>query len=197
MIKKPTLIILLCAVALGAGVYYFDWKKGNQEKPPANASNPAFTMQASDVARLTISHPAEPSDAPIRIEKRSGGWRIVQPLDTDADESTIEGIADQIAGAQIGQTEPGTPDRLKVYGLAPAQISLEFQLASGAKHTILIGNKDFSGDSVYAIVDGAQNVALLPGLLATSAGKALDDLRDRTVLRVDAARAASFSIKSA
>ena len=36
MIKKPTLIVLLCAVVLGGLVYYFDWKRGNEEKPAVN-----------------------------------------------------------------------------------------------------------------------------------------------------------------
>src|SRR5271168_1275220 len=103
MIKKTTLLVLLCAAALGAGVYYFDWRKGNEPKPAADASKPAFSIQAPDIISFTIAHPAQPGDSPIRFEKRAGAWRIVQPIDTDADQSTAAGIVDQLAAARIAQ----------------------------------------------------------------------------------------------
>ena len=44
MIKKSTLFILLGAIALGAAVYYFDWKRGQKdaEKSVADTSKQAF-----------------------------------------------------------------------------------------------------------------------------------------------------------
>ncbi|MGD0957397.1 MAG: DUF4340 domain-containing protein [Candidatus Acidiferrales bacterium] len=195
MIKKPTLIILICAVALGAAVYFFDWKRGN-EKKPVDASQPAFSFAASDVASFTLAHPANRGDTPIRFEKRSGIWEIVQPIETQADQATAEGIVDQLAGARIAQTEPGGADRRKVYGLDPPSTSLEFQLQNGSKHTLLIGSKDFTETSIYTVVDGGQSVALLPQTLSISTSKSLEELRDRTVLYVDAASVASLSLKN-
>lgn len=194
MIKKPTIIVLLCAVVLGGLVYYFDWKRGNGEKPAISASKPVFSIQASDISSITLTHPAEPTAPPIRLEKSGDTWNIVQPIETQADQPTVDGIADQLAGATVSETEPGSPDRRKVYGLDPPQVSLEFQLRNGSKHTILIGSKDFSGDSAYTIIDGAQNVSLLPQLLATSAGKSVEDLRDRNILHIDAADVSSFDL---
>jgi hypothetical protein len=196
MIKRTTLLVVLCAAVLGAVVYYFDWKKGSAPKPAADTSKPAFSVQAADIASITLSHPGQPGDSPVRLEKLGGGWRIVQPIETDADQSTADGIADQIAGARIAQTEPGSTDRRKAFGLDPAQTFLEIQLRNGAKHTLLFGDKDFAGDSVYTIVDGGKDVSLLPQLLSTSAGKSLDDLRDRAVLHLDSGQVASFELKN-
>ena len=196
MIKKPTLIVLLCAVVLGGLVYYFDWKKGNEEKPAVTASKPAFSIQASDISSITVAHPADPNTPPIHLEKTGDTWNIVQPIEAQADQPTADGIADQLAGATVSQTEPGTADRRKAYGLDPAQLSLVFQLRNGSKHTILIGTKDFSGDSAYTIIDGAQNVSLLPNVLATSVGKSVEDLRDRNILHIDAAEVSSFNLSN-
>jgi hypothetical protein len=196
MIKKTTLLVLLCAALLGAGVYYFDWKKGNEPKPAADASKPAFSIQASDIVSFTIAHPAQPGSSLVRFEKRDGVWRIVQPIDTAADQSTAEGIADQLAAARIAQTESGSADRRKAFGLDPPQASVEFQLANGSKHTILIGDNDFTGESAYTIVDNGQNVSLLPQLLSTSVGKSLDGLRDRSILHIDTEQVASFDLKN-
>ncbi len=88
----------------------------------------------------------------------------------------------QLASARVSQTEPGTPDRLKVFGLDTPALALDFQMQNGAKHSLRLGKKDFTGVSVYAIVDNAKDVALLPESLLISADKPLQDLRDHSVL---------------
>jgi Domain of unknown function (DUF4340) len=201
MLRKTTLLVLLCAIALGAGAYFFDWKRQQNEKPPGDASKLAFTLRAEDIASLTIvrssaASGAEPDPGPVRLKKDGGVWMILQPVETLADQSTVSGIVDQLAALEITQTEPGSADRRKVYGLDPPQISVEFELQNRATHTLLLGNKDFAGDAVYAIVDGAQNVSLLPDLLATGVGKGIDGLRDRTVLHIDSADLSSVSLKN-
>jgi hypothetical protein len=196
MIKKTTLLLLCCAVVLGAGVYYFDWRRGQLEKPPEDALKPAYSFHAADVVSIAIAHPSSVGEPDIHLEKRSGVWQIVGPIQTLADQSTINGIVDQIAGAEVTQTEPDTADRRKAYGLDPPRISAEWQLQNGAKHTLFLGDKDFAGDSAYAIVDGGQNVSLLPDLLATGLAKGVDGLRDRAVLHVDSAQVTSLSLKS-
>lgn len=197
MIRKSTLFVLLCAVILGAVVYYFEGKRDREKSAAEDTSKPVFSMQASDVTSFTLSHPAQPSQPAIRFEKRGGVWQIVQPIETEADQSTAQGIVDLLAESRISETEPGTPDRLKAYGLDPPQVSVEFQLRNGAKHTLLVGDKDFAGTSVYTIVDGAQSVSLLPESLSTSTRKSLDDLRDRAVLHIDSEQVASFVLRNA
>lgn len=193
ILKKSTLIILGIAIALGGAVYYLDLKASRAPKvtPPKRI----YSIQASDVVALTLAHPNQPSEAAIRLAKHSGTWQILQPVDTAADQSTVDGLVDQLASTDVSETEPGTPDRLRAYGLDPAQASVDFQLANGSTHMLLIGNKSFGGDSVYAIVDGAHQVSLLPESLGTSAGKNLDTLRDRSVLHFDSGVTASFTIK--
>lgn len=194
IVKKSTLVILAIAIVLGGAVYYFDLKASGTPKvtPPKRA----YSIQASDVVALTLAHPNQPNEPAIHFAKRGQTWQIVHPVDTAADQSTVDGLVDQLAGSDVSETEPDTPDRLKAYGLDPPQASLDFQLANGSTHTLVIGNKSFGGDSVYAIIDGARQVSLLPELLGTSAAKNLDTLRDRSVLHFDSGVAASFVIKS-
>jgi Domain of unknown function (DUF4340) len=196
MIKKPTLILLLCAIGLAVGVYFFDYKKSLNPKPAEDAPRPAFTFQASDVKSLTISRPILASEPPIHFELRDGTWQIVQPVETQADQSALEGIVNDIANAKIAQSEPGTPDRLKAFGLNSPAVSLELQLQNGTKHTILMGNKDFTGVSAYSIVDAGTSVSLLPESLLASVDKSLDNLRDHAVLHISSANAVSFTLKN-
>ena len=199
MIKKSTLIILLAAVTLGAAAYYFDWKRGQKEaeNSPADTTKPAFTLQADDISSLTISYPADPKSQSIHFEKQNGAWQITQPLQTGADEASLQGILQQLASVRIAQTEPGTPDRLKVFGLETPDVILDFQMKNGTKHSLRLGKKDFTGVSVYAIVDSAKDVALLPESLLVSADKPLQDLRDHSVLHFVSGEVNSFDLKNA
>ncbi len=198
MIKKSTLIVLLAAVVLGAATYYFDWKRGQKEaaNSPADTTKPAFTLQADDISSLTISYPADPKSQPIHFEKQNGAWQITQPLQTGADDASLQGILQQLASARVALTEPGTPDRLKVFGLDTADVALDFQMKNGVKHSLRLGKKDFTGVSVYAIVDSAKDVALLPESLLVSVDKPLQDLRDHSVLHFVGPDTASFDLKN-
>jgi hypothetical protein len=198
MIRKTTLILLVVAVALGAAVYYFDWRRSQKEseKPATAATKLAFSVQPQDVTSLTIRRPADPAQPALQFEKRDEVWQMTQPIETLADQASLDGIIDGLSSARIAQTEPGTPDRLKVYGLDPPDVSLELQLRNGAKHAVALGKKDFTGVSVYSIVDGAKDVALLPESLLISSGKSLQDLRDREVLHITSDKVASFDLKN-
>jgi len=196
MIKKPTLIVLVCAILLGGAVYYFQWRSSKAPKPTEDNSKPAFSMQASDVTALTILHSGKTDEPPIDLRNQSGNWEITQPLQTGADKSAVQGITDGLASARISQTEPGTPDRLKAYGLDSPRVELDFQLKSGTRHTIAMGEKDFTGSSVYSLIDNAKQVSLLPLSLYDSTDKRADELRDRSVLHIDSGKTLSFELKN-
>jgi len=196
MIKKTTLLLLLSAVVLGGVVYYFDWKRSAKEKPVEDARKLAFSMQSTDVSSFTLAHPADASEPPIRVVKHGEIWQIVQPLETQADQSVVQTILDSLASARVSQNEPGSPDRLKVYGLDPPQLTIDFQLQNGAKHTVKLGNKDFTGVSVYSVVDSASDVALLPESLLVTSDKPLKSLRDPAVLHFVAGDVQSFDLKN-
>jgi len=198
MIKKSTLIVLLLAVIAGAAAYYFDWKRGQKEaeNAPADSTKPAFSLKADDISALTISYPADPKSQSIHFEKQNGVWQITAPMQTGADDPSLQGILQQLASGRVAQTEPGTPDRLKVFGLDIPALTLDFQMQNGAKHTLRLGKKDFTGVSVYAIVDNAKDVALLPESLLISADKPLQDLRDRSVLHMVTDDVKSFGLKN-
>src|SRR5574340_586178 len=113
MIKKSTLIVLLCAIVITSGVYFFQWRKSKQPATSTDNSKPAFMVNASDVVAFSIAHPAQKGQPAIDFEKQKGSWQIVQPIDTLADQSTAEGFVDQLAESRPTGAEPVTPDRRK------------------------------------------------------------------------------------
>lgn len=196
MIKKPTLIVIVCAALLG-GVYYFlQWRSQKAAKSSDVTFPSAFNVPASDITSITVTHPAKPEDTAVHLTKDGGNWKVTQPVETAADSSIVDTSTDNLTSAKITQTEPYAADRLKAFGLDPAKVSVEFQTKSGAKHTLLIGEKVFDGSSVYAIVDGAKSVSVLPDSVLTSTDKSVDDWRDHTVLHITTSQVPSFTLKN-
>jgi hypothetical protein len=198
MIKKSTLFILLSAIVLGAAVYYFDWKRGQKdaEKSAADTSKPVFSLPAgSDIVSIVITHPQVAGEGPIRLEKQNGTWQILQPLHTQADEHLVSGIIETLGNSRIESNQPGTPDRLKAYGLDPPAVSVEFKLQNGSQHRLKLGNKDFTNTYVYGQIDGKE-VALVPNALRMQTDLSADFLRDHNVLHIAENNVNSFSLKN-
>jgi hypothetical protein len=197
--KKSTLIVLALAIIACVAFYFFDWKKGDKDaaKPLPDASKPAFSFNADDVTSITITHPGDSGTPAITLTKQGSSWQITQPLSTFADDSTAGGLAEGLANARVEGTQPGTADRLKVYGLDPADVVVNFQLQNGTKHAVQLGKKDFVGTSVYAKIDQNSDVSLLPESLLGLASKNIEDLRDRTVLHAHNDQITALDLKNA
>lgn len=194
MIRKSTLIVIVIALLAVGGVFYYQ-KKHAAPAVSTDTSKPVFSIQAADIQSIALQH--MPASGPaIQMTRTGDGWNIAQPVAMPADASSVQGIADGLAEASSSQTEPATPDRLKAYGLDSGALSVSFTLKNGTSHKILLGNKDFSGDSVYAMVDSNQSVVLVPDSLLTSADKTVDDLRDHAILHFDQDQVASADLKN-
>lgn len=196
MIKKSTLIVLLCALIAGGGAYYWQYRHSKQPAAPKDTSKPAFSVAPSSIVSFTISHPADTNQPPIVFDKQKGAWHIVRPVDSLADQPAAEGFVDQLAESRATGTEPVTADNRKDFGLNPPQLSVDFQLRDGQKHSLLLGNKDFSGTDVYTIVDDQPKISLMPLLLLTSADKPLNQFRDMNVLSIESENVNSFTLKN-
>lgn len=176
--KKGTWILLLVALALGAYVYFYELPKGTPRDAPKDETKPAFSFAAEDVASVSLTR----GDARILFERKNDEWVITQPVSTRADQGAASSIASGIAEARVSRTLPGSPDKLTSYGLNQPAVTLEVTLKSGAKHSLRLGSKDFSGSYVYAQRGDSKDIVLLPNSLLASADKPLAELRDRAVL---------------
>ena len=188
--KKSTGILFLIAALLAASVYFFERKHTPASDTAGDSSKPTFTVSADAVTAFRLQHKGDT----IALERRSDGWYLTQPLETRGDQPVVNAIASQISTLQTERTFPAAPDKVASFGLEHPDITLEFTVKDGAKHTLRLGAKDFSGSSVYASVDNAKDVALLPQSIYDICDKPLEDFRDRTVLAVPAADAVSFTL---
>jgi hypothetical protein len=192
--KKSTGIIFLVAAALAAFVYFYDMKHNAPSKEtPADASKPAFSVSSDDITGMQL----ERAGNSVVFVRQGDGWYITQPLATRADQSVLDGVATQLSTLRVDRTLAATPDQLASFGLDKPAVTIDFTLKSGAKHTLQLGAKDFSGSSAYAIVDNSKSVSLISDAILTSSDKPLGDFRDHSVLALDTGSVTSFDLKNA
>ncbi len=189
--KKSTLIVVVLAVALGAFVYFYDSK--HSVAPPTEEASwrPAFAVSADQIVGLTLVS----GTGKTVLAKQSKDWRITQPVSTRADQTSIDGIVSDLSNAKIRRSFAPT-DSLSKYGLAQPAVTIDFQQKSGAEHTIRLGDKDFSGNVVYALIDASKNVDLLPVSLLDETDKPLAQLRDRSLLELNNGEVTRITIDS-
>jgi len=178
--KKSTLIVVVVAIALGAFVYFYD-SKHSVAAPTDEASwKPAFTVKADQITGLTLAS----GRGKTVLTKQGKDWEITRPVATGADQTSIDGIVNDLSSAKIRRSFAPT-DSLSKYGLAQPAVTIDFQQKGGAEHTIRLGDKDFSGNVVYALIDASKNVDLLPASLLDETDKPLSQLRDRSLLELN------------
>lgn len=180
--KKSTLIVVAVAIALGAFAYFHDRKHKPTIRTGEASWKPAFSVKAGDITGLTLVSKSGTSV----FAKHGKTWRITLPISTRADQAKVSGIVNDLSGAKIRRSFPPTGS-LSTYGLEPPAVTIEFQSKSGAKHTIRLGDTDFSGIVVYALVDNSKNIGLLPLSLLNESEQPLSQLRDRSILDLDGA----------
>ena len=187
--KKSTLIVVIVAIALGAFVYFYDSKRS--VAPPTDEASwkPAFTVNADQITGLTLAS----ATGKTVFARQGKDWQITQPVSTRADQTSISGIVNGLSSAKIRRSFAPT-DSLSKYGLAQPAVTIDFQQKGGMEHTIRLGDKDFSGNVVYALIDASRNVDLLPVSLLDETDKPLSQLRDRSLLELNGSEITGITI---
>ena len=189
--KKSTLGVLLLAAVLGGWVYYSEFRHAKPPIPDENAPKVVFHFAPGDVTAVRL----ERAEGTVAIERRENQWVMTEPLATRADQRAADALAAALATATATRTVAARPDQWKEYGLVPETVTAVVREKGGQQHRLRLGAKDFTGDSVYAVLEdvpaaagkpvGAKEVLLLPASLLSSTAKSVNDLRDRSLLALN------------
>jgi hypothetical protein len=188
--KKSTGLVFLAAAALAVFVYFSEFRHKPSAETPADASKPVFSVASTDIKQIEVERSGTMAD----FERRNDGWYMTRPLATRAEQSVVNAIESQLSSVRVDRTFPSTPENIAAFALNQPVVTISFTTNSGAKHTLKLGGKDFSGSSIYALVDDGKNVALLSDSILSSSDKSVDDFRDHDLLQVTATDASSFDL---
>jgi hypothetical protein len=178
---RTTAILLAVAVALGAFVYFYEIRGGEARKEAEARAKRLFPGVEADAVDALAFRTSDARD--VRLERREGAWRVVEPVDFPADAATVDGLARGLAElASEGVIEE--PQAAEVYGLGGDTKRVRFR-AGGQERELRIGKRAPVGGQTYAAAGEDARVYTVPSYRVTGFEKALPDLRERLVLRFD------------
>jgi hypothetical protein len=190
---KGTLVLLLLCVGLGAFLYFYEIKGGEQRDKLKQEEKTIWKISRDDIQQLDLVTPAQRITAVHSGDKQ---WKITspRPLDADADElDRLTSSASDISREDV--IEENAAD-LAPFGLAPAQTTLSVKTKDGKVHEIRFGNNNPTGNSTYAALQGKNQVILVGSSVASNFNKKLEDLRNHSILKFDQAEAQSLDMQS-
>ncbi len=176
--KRSTLLILVVAAIAGVAVYFLEIKDAKPRDETPDTTRPAFAFKREDITAVTIKRSA----GSFTVESQDGKWMLKDPVSAPVSESAVDTLLNDLANAKVERTIPASGDEIKSFGLTEPAVTVEVKLKDGKQHRIRLGSKDFSNLSVYAFIDDAKEVSLLPASVLTSADKSVSELRDLSIL---------------
>lgn len=173
---RNSLIMLAILLALGGYVYFVEVP--HEKKTAEEKKLLAFDKEA--VVELALTYP----DRVLMLKKNDAGkWRITQPVEADADDTSVKNLLNAVADAEVKRTLEDVPQDLAVYGLTTPVVKVKLTLKDGKTFPSITFGKDTPvGFSTYAQKEGDAKVILVPQTLRMGLIKEVKDLRDRTIL---------------
>jgi len=188
---RSTFILLLVLLGLVGYIYFYEMKRPATSET-AEQKPKAFTVEADKIEEVDVK--AASGERTV-LRKAGDAWRIVEPLDAKADDSTATGIVTNLATLEIQRVVDEKAADLAQFGLAAPRIEVGFKKAGQAEASRLqLGDKNATGGEVYAKLPGSPRVFLVSAFLESTFDKGTFDLRDKTILSFDRAKVDSLEI---
>jgi len=185
---KTTGILALVLIIGIAAVVLLD-KQDKKKEEAEKIEGKLLNIEKDNITEIIL----QPSG--IHCIKDSTEWKIVAPVETDGDKSSIDAIANMFSFANIERSISDDPLEYNVYGLDPARGSMIIVHSSGTD-TLYLGDKSPTGSFVFARKSGSPQVFLTTTTLQTNIEKKLFDLRNKKVIGFEKSEVRSLDLKN-
>jgi hypothetical protein len=176
---KSTLLLLIVLVGLVGYIYYDNRQEaGDDETEKAFAS-----LAAEDIQEVQIkSADGETS----RVQKADGAWRLVEPVQAEADESELSSITSSLASLEVQRVVDENAGDLAQYGLEPARVEVSFRTKNDQQpRRVLFGERTPTGGDLYARFPDQKRVFLVSSFLDSTFNKNTFALREKSVIKFE------------
>ncbi len=186
---RTTLMLALVLVLGILGVVYLD-KQDQSREELGKESSKILSYSGDQVLGISLL------PAGIQAERDGDGWKLLAPVQTGGDKTSLDAIASLFSWAKkerIVSTEAG---EYPSFGLLPPRATLILNRAGG-NDTLFIGDDSQVGSFVYARKAGSPEVFLTTTSLWSNINKTLFDLRDKNLLVFEQSLTDRLEIKNA
>ncbi len=176
-----TTIVLLVALAVVGGVLWYS--QLTEKKTPDQATEQAtaeggrklLDLQTDQVSGFTIT---DSDGNHTTLEKSGAAWRMTEPVSAAAVDWQTQDLIRTFCDLRSQGRPANAPSDA---GLDKPRYSIALSTSDGKTVRLDIGNKNFTGDLMFARVDDGE-VNLIDSSLAKTLKTAADDLRDKHLL---------------
>jgi len=158
-IQRSTLILVLlaCVAATSYAVYQVAVIP-RQEKAEAQ-SKKLFAWTEDDVQKLSLQTPTDLFIFERRSDANPTPWQMLKPKEILASDASVSFLLNLLSTQSSESTLTIPRDRLAEFGLLKPLVTIGVTLKDQTIHQMLLGSPDFSGNSLYALVDPDPNAA--------------------------------------
>ncbi len=179
-IMRKTILLIVLAMALGAYVYFYEIKGGEERKQQKEAAEKLLPFNKDSVETISIHSPV--SDFVFR--KTADGWQIETPVQTAGDETPIRSLLSSLSSVKKIRSFTAKKEKRASFGLGSRGITITLRGKGGLDASVEIGGPTSVGSNVYASVNDS-TVAIVPSSVKTNATKTLFDWRDKKAVHFD------------
>ena len=191
--KTRNLVILSAIViALGAYIFLFERHQPSSEEVRDAADRVLRDFDRDRVTGLLV----DGDGGRLRLEKADGSWRIAEPIEFPADESTVSSTLGSLANLDADRRLPLAEVSLADFGLEPPTATVTLRMDDGSEVSVAVGSEMPLGSRRALRVAGADELVIAPGWFATDLERDLDDWRSRDVVDLRADQVASIDIQA-
>jgi hypothetical protein len=185
-----TLILIVVLAGLGGYIYFVDSKRPAPGIDGQAAKEKVYSFGVDQVDEVKLTYQGESS----LLRKSDAGWKMIEPVETDADPAEAVSLAQAIANLELVRVVDENATDLAQYGLAEPPIAVEFKAQGGVTGALMLGDKNATQGEMYAVKGGEKKVFLVSSFQETNFNRTPFDLRDKKILKFDREKADALTM---
>jgi hypothetical protein len=192
MKTKNLLILVAIVIAVGAYLILFERHRPTTDEAKKEAEKVFQGFDRDEVSGIVVDSEA----GRIRLEKVGDEWRLREPLDFAADESTVSSALGALENLTADRRLPVAEVDLAEYGLAEPKIKITVRMAGGGESVLAIGDELPLGSNRGLRLNDGDEIVVASGWFVSNFEREVDDWRSHDVVKILEDQVASIDIES-
>ena len=179
-------------LAILAAYVYFDEIQGGEEREKAEErAEKIIVFEPDSVAKVEIRSVFNQ----FLFERMADEWRILKPVQTGADKSTVDGMMTAIKNMKKVRAFNIKPGEEKDFGLVGRSSLLIFEFKNGSRDSVRFGDNTPVGGNVF-VSKGDTIVYTVSSHLKNNVSKSLFDWRDKSIAKIKESDVREIKVKN-
>ena len=174
-----TLVLFGLLAILAAYVYFYEIQGGEERGKAEEIAEKIIVFEPDSVVKMELRNIFNQ----FLFERFGDEWRVLKPVQTGADKSTIGGMMTAIKNMKKVRQFSIKPGEEKDYGLVGRSSLLIFEFKNGVRDSVRFGDDTPVGGNVF-VSRGDTIVYTVASHLKNNVTKSLFDWRDKSIARV-------------